>query len=204
MNMYSPDFMEFLKVVEHEDCLVCDTETTALEYGEIIQLALCDMERNPVINTYVKPVRTIPTDAIRIHGIENDMVADAPSWATVRTEFIEAIKGHTVIIYNAVYDRKMMHSSDEISGLERISYKEIAPFYCAMTAYAEFHGEWNEYRGSYRWQRLTDAARQQNIMVENAHDAYGDCLMTLGLIYAMSSKARLDPRNPNLDVNSMT
>ena len=56
-----------------------------------------------------------------------------------------------------------------------------------MQAYAELHGEWSEEKGRYRWQKLSTAAQQQGVKVENAHRALGDCLMTLGLVRAMAS-----------------
>lgn len=59
--------------------------------------------------------------------------------------------------------------------------------HCAMQAYAELHGEWNAEKGRYRWQKLSTAAQQQGVKVENAHRALGDCLMTLGLVRAMAS-----------------
>ena len=55
-----------------------------------------------------------------------------------------------------------------------------------MQAYAEFHGEWAEEKGRYRWQKLSIAAQQQGVTVQNAHRALGDCWMTLGVIRAMS------------------
>lgn len=52
---------------------------------------------------------------------------------------------------------------------------------------AEFHGDWNDYHQSYRWQKLTDAVRQMRVTVDaKAHDALGDCLMTLAVIKKMA------------------
>ncbi|MEO1443658.1 MAG: 3'-5' exonuclease, partial [Chloroflexota bacterium] len=93
-------------------------------------------------------------------------------------------RGKNVVIYNAKYDRKMMHRSDERSALPRVNYKEEATYWCAMEHYAEFWGE--KRYGSFTWQKLTAAADQQGVVVENAHDALGDCLMTLGVIRSMA------------------
>ena len=54
-----------------------------------------------------------------------------------------------------------------------------------MLQYAKFWGEWDDYRGNYKWQKLIHAARQQGIEVQNAHRALGDCLMTLAVMKKM-------------------
>jgi len=37
------------------------------------------------------------------------------------------------------------------------------PIVCSIEWYAEFYGQWDNYRGSFKWQKLINAARQQNI-----------------------------------------
>lgn len=200
MRLYSEEFLNFQQAVSTELYFVADTETTGLNSGEIVQLALIDQTGKTLIDTLVKPTMPIPPDATRIHGITDEMASFGRQWYYVQQEMLDIVRGKNLIIYNAVYDRKMMHFSDEARGLPYIDYKTLANFHCAMLAYAEFHGEWNDYRGSFRWQKLSDAARQQNLAVVDAHTALGDCLMTLGLIHVMKVLSRRSPRNPkNLD-----
>lgn len=173
----------FEDVIRRGNFVVLDTETTGLgSMGEICQIAIVAANGETLLSRFVKPVRGIPSDAWRIHGITEAQVESAPPWGLIRPLVINWIKGHDVVIYNAVYDRKMMHQSDDAVGLPRFEYKEIAQFYCAMEWYAEIHGEWNDYHQSYRWQRLTDAMRQNDLPISDAHNALGDCLMTLALI----------------------
>jgi DNA polymerase-3 subunit epsilon len=61
----------------------------------------------------------------------------------------------------------------------------MASFYCAMLAYSEFYGEWNDYRQSWKWHKLTNAMYQQRLPVKDAHGALGDCRMTLALLNKM-------------------
>ncbi|MNI49366.1 hypothetical protein D3C73_1039750 [compost metagenome] len=57
-----------------------------------------------------------------------------------------------------------------------------------MLAYAEFYGDWNEYKNSYRWKKLSDAAAQQRVVIDGqAHRALSDVQMTLGVIRAMAT-----------------
>jgi DNA polymerase-3 subunit epsilon len=178
-------FAPFMQMVSSEPYVILDTETTGLEDGEIVQIAIVNHRREVLLDTLVKPVNPIPRGAQAIHGISNEMVINAPSWATVRDQVISIITGQNVVIYNATYDRKMMHRSDEYARLPRTDYKTFATFHCAMLAYAEFWGDWNDYFGSYRWQKLSIAAQQQQIQVVNAHTALGDCLMTWAVIERM-------------------
>ncbi|MBX3082799.1 MAG: 3'-5' exonuclease [Anaerolineae bacterium] len=177
--------LPFMQMVNSQPYVILDTETTGLEDGEIVQIAIISSDRQPLLETLVKPVNPIPDGARRIHGISDEMVASAPSWRAIRDQVISIITGQNVVIYNAIYDRKMMHRSDEYAQLPRMDYKQFATFHCAMLAYAEFWGDWNSYFRSYRWQKLSDAARQQHIQVIDAHTALGDCLMTWEVIERM-------------------
>jgi len=177
----------FKAMVKRGGFVVLDTETTGLNDGEICQIAIIDADGNTLLNSYVKTVKPIPAEAQRIHGITDEMVASAPGWAAIAPRVKELLSGKDVVIYNAVYDRKMMHKSAEHAGMDKIEWKDIARFWCAMEAYAEHHGDWNDYHQSYRWQKLTDAVRQQRLTIDaTAHDALGDCLMTLAVVKKMA------------------
>lgn len=172
----------FKAMVTRGNFLVLDTETTGLERGEICQIAIIDWLGNVLLDTLVKPVGKIPADASRIHGIYDRDVIDAPSWALLSPSIEKLLSGRDVVIYNAVYDRKMMHQSAEAARLPKTDWKGIARFWCAMEAFAEVYGDWNGYRNSYRWQKLTTAASYYNVPIDNAHSALGDCLMTLEVV----------------------
>jgi DNA polymerase-3 subunit epsilon len=173
-------------MIRRRDFLVLDTETTGLERGEIVQIAVVDATGNVLLDTLVKPGQPIPGDATRIHGIHDYDVQDAPSWALISPALVKLLTGRDVVIYNAVYDRKMMHQSAEAAGLPKVDWKALASFWCAMEAFAEVFGDWNAYRGSYRWQKLVTAARFYGLPVVDAHSALGDCLMTLAFVKKMA------------------
>jgi len=44
--------------------------------------------------------------------------------------------------------------------------------------------------GSYRWQKLEEAARQCKIAVKGAHRAYADALMARGVLHYMAERKR--------------
>lgn len=179
---------DFKAMVRSGDFLVLDTETTGLHDGEICQIAIVSAAGETLLDTLVKTCQPIPPDATNIHGITDYLVKGAPTWSEI-TDQVKTIlqSAGNLVVYNAVYDRKMMHKSAERAGLPKTEWKEICKWWCAMEAFAEEYGDWNDYHGSYRWQRLTTAARHYGIQVNGAHSALGDCLMTLAVVKAMAA-----------------
>lgn len=180
-------------LIEPERLRILDTETTGLRIGEIVQIAVIDGNGALLLDTLLKPSHPIPADATRIHGITDAMVADAPNWFDVSLRVVGLIAGADVVVYNAEYDSDMMHQTTHRAGMSPVSWTKIARWHCAMESYAMFYGEWNQYRQSYRWQKLTDACRQQGIaeLGAPAHSALGDCLRTLALLRAMAQGAEV-------------
>ncbi|MCC7451680.1 MAG: 3'-5' exonuclease [Anaerolineae bacterium] len=170
-------------VVEHNNFVVLDTETTGLgSDAEIVQLAIIDNRGKVLLDTLLKPTKPIPPDATRIHGITNGQVVAAPSLVMVYPRILNILQGRDVIIYNAEYDRRLLHQSSRAHGLNVLWDSVVSGWTCAMLAYAEHHGEWNPYYHSYKWQKLGAACQQQGIRVVDAHSALADCRMTLALV----------------------
>lgn len=176
---------DFLKVVRGGNYLILDTETTGLNEGEICQIAIIDQDSKVWLDCLVKTVKPIPAEATRIHGITDEMVTDSPTWAELSGSVAKQLADQDVIVYNAVYDRKMMHKSDEAAELPHREWRSLARWHCAMEAYGEFDGTPNQWGNGYRWHKLTEAVTAQGHIVDNAHDAAGDCFMTLALIRSM-------------------
>lgn len=176
------NYNTFQGVVLSGDFVVLDTETTGLQRGEICQIAVIDSEGTTLIDSLVKTHDAIPADAYRIHGISDRDVMDAPTFPELLPELRPLLTDTNVLVYNAVYDRKMLHQSAERWGIEKTDWKVLSPWWCAMAAFAPIFGEWNSYRGSYTWKSLSTAAEFYNVPVSNAHNALGDCLMTLAVV----------------------
>ncbi len=170
--------------------VVLDTETTGLgDDAEACQIAVIDQTGRVLVNTLVKPGVAISDGAIAVHGITNEMVIGAPSFADVLPELQDAIRGRQLVIYNAAYDLPILQHM--VFGLDRNDLLEALPHsrpvHCAMLRYAEFWGDWNDYHGNYRWVKLVDACAQQGVDVDApAHSALGDCLRTLGVMKVMA------------------
>lgn len=166
--------------------VIFDTETTGLwDSDEIIQIGIIDQDGNTVFESLIKP--SIPIENSHIHGITDDMVKDAPTLADVYEQVKAALTGGTVVIYNADFDLKMLRQSLSKHDLATFSVAST----CAMTKYAQFAGDWNDYHGNYRWQKLADAVaafgKKHSDFGTKAHDACTDARATLAVIQGMAA-----------------
>lgn len=180
---YSRQLIDFIKMARREDYLILDTETTGLHDGEVVSIAIIDAQGGTLLDTLVKPSKPIPDDAIAIHGITSEMVESAPTWGDVIWQVRGIIGARDTIVYNAPYDMMILRNSSKFHGLD-VSWS-LTNWYCAMETFAEVYGDWNDYRGNYRWQKLTTAAKHYGLSTEGAHGALADCRMTLGIVKAM-------------------
>ncbi len=148
-----------------------DTETTGLDHnhGELLEIAIVGDCGEVLLNTLIKPSTNTPIwpEAETIHGITPEMVADAPALSEIASQIKAAVKGRDVIIYNAGFDMDFLGSL--LSSANSIK--------CCMEAWAEHVGEWSDYHGSYRWQKLTEAAHTVHFeWPGEAHRALADSL----------------------------
>ena len=96
--------------------LVLDTETTGLdENSRIIEISALDHNGHPLINTLINPGVPIPEDAYAVHGISNEMVRDAPTWAEVSNSILGLLQKHRLLIYNAPYDLRLLCQSERFA-----------------------------------------------------------------------------------------
>lgn len=164
---------------------VLDTETTGLRNAEICQIAIIDNHSNVLLDTLVKPLNSIPQDATRIHGINDEMVKEAPTWCDVIYVVGVILEHETCLIYNDVYDLAVMQYSSDVRELSGGWWNTAAAYVDVMKPFAELYGDWNEYHKSYTWKSLEVAARYLNVPVIATHSALGDCRMTLAVTLEM-------------------
>ena len=91
--------------------IVLDTETTGLEHSQghnVIEIGCVEMIKRKLTGNnyhqYIKPDRDSDEDAIRIHGITNEFLADKPKFRDISADFIEYVRGAELIIHNAPFD----------------------------------------------------------------------------------------------------
>jgi DNA polymerase-3 subunit epsilon len=88
-----------------------DTETTGLspEAGDrIIEIGCVEMVSRRLTGNnkhfYLNPQRKSHEDAVKIHGLTDEFLADKPLFAAVADELLEFLAGAEIIIHNAAFD----------------------------------------------------------------------------------------------------
>ena len=146
-----------------------DTETTGLHSNaEIIEITVIDSTGEVLLDRLIKPRRPIPVDVVRIHGIHEEMVRDAPGWMQVWPQVEAVLRGRSVGIYNADFDLRLMQQSHRLNGM--LWRPPESSVFCIMKLYTDFSGAWS-------WQKLEDAGRQCRIPLPNTHRAKDDALL---------------------------
>jgi DNA polymerase-3 subunit epsilon len=167
--------------------VILDTETTDLD-GYLVQIAIIRAHDGAVLlDTLVNPQAHISDGAKLIHFITEDRVADAPTFAQIADDIVALLRGRRIVIYNADFDRTVLQR--EVMRKRDYGWRQAIDFWkkgyrwrCAMELYAQFYGDWSDYHGDYRWQRLPGGD----------HTALGDARATRDLLMWMADRPRFE------------
>lgn len=150
--------------------VVIDTETTGVHpTAEIVDIAILAPDGQVCFESLVRPRRAIPTEVTAIHHITDAMVAQAPTFPQIYTEIARHLRGRSIVVYNAQFDRARLSYALQAHRLPSLGERG---WECAMQHYSAYTGAWNTRYRNYRWQRLPGAG----------HRARGDCKATLALL----------------------
>ena len=116
--------------------IILDTETTGLDPQaghRIIEIGCVEMLSRRLtgnnFHRYLQPDREIDAEAIEVHGITNDFLADKPRFKEIAAELIAYLKGAELIIHNAAFDIGFLNHE---LGLLTEPYTAITE-YCTVT-----------------------------------------------------------------------
>lgn len=145
--------------------LFLDFETSTLG-GYAVELAIIDAQENVLFNERINPQVPIDPEASAIHGIHDDNVCNAPTFAERHEKICELLRGRMVVAYNARFDRDVLRSE-----LERMNAPKIKiQWECAMELLMAYHGsEYPEKLGG-------------------NHSALGDCFAVIRLVRGIANK----------------
>lgn len=160
------------------DIIVIDTETTGLntQTDELLQVSIIDSDGNTLYNSYLRPLcKQKWSNAERVNGISPDTVANAPTILNEVAKIYKIISSaKTIVEYNTDFDLDFLSAV----GIDVPDNAEIVD---VMLDFAKIYGEWNDYYGEYKWQKLMTCADYYGYDWgdDTAHDSLSDCRATL-------------------------
>lgn len=108
--------------------IIFDTETTGLDPAEghrLVELAGVEMINRSLtgrhLHLYVNPGRDSDPEALAIHGLTTEFLAEYPDFAQIASQVIEFVDGAEVIIHNAPFDLRFMDAELARCGLNKFS-----------------------------------------------------------------------------------
>lgn len=154
------------------DYCVFDLETTGIMVAsdEVIEISAVKVIGGEVVDEFsslVNPGRPIPYGASRVNGIYDDMVVDAPDFATALSKFLEfagdlVLVGHNIGSFDMKFIcRDAMKYWGETIGNDYIDTLSISKSYLPQLS----------------CHKLTDLAQYYGINPKGAHRALNDCRM---------------------------
>jgi ATP-dependent DNA helicase DinG len=152
-----------------KDPLTCEPVQVA-----VVHLTLGSGEA-PVVaySSLIRPNGHIPQEAAAIHGITDEMVADAPTMAEVGRDLAAACEGRVVGAFNVPYDWPILKRCVEAAGLVAPKMTPLDPLV------------WNR-RMTNSWKgKLNEICARLGVSLDNAHDASADALATAMVIEPM-------------------
>jgi DNA polymerase III epsilon subunit family exonuclease len=105
-----------------EKYLILDFETTGLspaQGSEVVETGAVRFEGGRVVATFQRlsrPRGAIPAAAMNVHGITDDMVADAPRFGEVLPELLAFWGERILVAHNAPFDRAFLLAALEQAG----------------------------------------------------------------------------------------
>lgn len=105
-----------------------DTETTGLDAAtgdRIVEIGCIEMLNRRLsgrtLHHYLNPERPNNPEAVRVHGLTDDFLADKPRFAAVAEEFLAFVQGAELIIHNAAFDVAFLDAELARLGLGRLA-----------------------------------------------------------------------------------
>ena len=125
--------------------IVLDTETTGLNprggdrLVEIGALELINhLPTGRRLHLYINPERDVPQEAVNVHGLTTDFLADKPLFADIVDEFLAFIGDDPLVIHNASFDMGFINS--ELIRLGRARLPDAQAIDTLLMARRKFPG----------------------------------------------------------------
>ena len=154
---------------------IVDLETTGgmAKRDKIVEIGIVISDGQRVLETFetlVNPERSIPMDVIRIHGITDEMVQDAPKFFEIAKKVIELTEDCIFVAHNVLFDYGFVRSEFEALG-----FTYTRPTLCTVRLSRKAFPGLPSYG-------LSNLSRHFAIHISNRHRALDDAMAT-GIIF---------------------
>ncbi|MEO9823615.1 MAG: DNA polymerase III subunit epsilon [Paracoccaceae bacterium] len=110
--------------------IVLDTETTGLDPNtgdRIVEIGAVELQGHmptgKTYHQYIFPERSVPQEAINVHGLDDAFLRDKPVFKKVAQAFIDFIGDSKLIIHNAAFDMKFLNAELKWVGMPTIPWE---------------------------------------------------------------------------------
>ncbi|MBR1599946.1 MAG: DNA polymerase III subunit epsilon [Alphaproteobacteria bacterium] len=87
--------------------VVFDTETTGFDpkQNKLVEIGAVELDENnqptgQIFHVYINPKQKVSEEAVQVHGLTSDFLADKPTFAEIKDGFLKFIEGKELIAHN--------------------------------------------------------------------------------------------------------
>ncbi|WP_068639635.1 DNA polymerase III subunit epsilon [Thauera butanivorans] len=107
--------------------IVLDTETTGLDWrngDRVIEIGCVELLNRSLtgrhFHVYLNPERGIDAEAVAVHGITEEFLADKPKFADVAADFEDFVRDAELVIHNASFDVGFLDNELSLLGRDKL------------------------------------------------------------------------------------
>lgn len=173
-----------------------DVETTGRDPSadRVVELGIAVARHGEIIARYnwlINPGIPINEESRAVHGISDEDVKDAPSFAAIAHEIVAALSDCVPAAYNAAFDRAFLFSEFGRAGALEGSGKKSAPALRRDVEWLDPLVWARELHAEERSRALGDVAARLGVALENAHRASDDAEAALRVFLKLAEDPRL-------------
>lgn len=160
---------------------IIDIETTGGQYNQegITEIAIYKFDGHQVVEQFislVNPERTIQDFVVKLTGINNKMLKNAPKFYEIAKRIVEITQNCIIVAHNAEFDYRMLRTE-----FKRLGFDYQRPTLCTIELSKKLFPEVASYS-------LGKLVRTLGIPISDRHRAQGDALATLQLFKLLLTK----------------
>ncbi len=180
----------------HDEYIVFDLETTGLkcESEQITEIGACKVRSGKIIDrfqSFVNPGRPIPDEIVKLTGITDEMVKDAPAINEVLPKFIEFCSDYpTLVAHNAGFDCSFIKSACRRCGIS-FDFRSIDTVPLCRKAFPELKNV-----------KLDTVAHSLGVDDFNHHRAIDDAEMLSAIFAVLIEKGFVNVRGGSYKIDS--